>query len=36
MTEIGTDYITSQPFAIDTSKHINLEGMSGVGKRRWG
>ena len=31
-TNIGTDYITGQDFSIDTSKHINLEGMSGVGK----
>jgi DNA helicase HerA-like ATPase len=31
-TIIGTDYISSQPFFIDTSKHINIEGMSGVGK----
>jgi hypothetical protein len=31
-TIIGTDYITGQDFSIDTSKHINLEGMSGVGK----
>jgi DNA helicase HerA-like ATPase len=29
---IGTDFSTGDPIAIDTSKHINLEGMSGVGK----
>ena len=29
---IGTDRITGQPFSIDTSKHVNIEGMSGVGK----
>ena len=29
---IGKDYITGNDFSIDTSKHINLEGMSGVGK----
>lgn len=31
-TFIGTDYISGHPFSIDTSKHINVEGMSGVGK----
>lgn len=29
---IGIDQITGHPFSIDTSKHINVEGMSGVGK----
>ena len=28
---IGTDP-TNRPFSIDTSKHVNIEGMSGVGK----
>lgn len=31
-TSIGIDYITGQDFSVDTSKHINIEGMSGVGK----
>ena len=31
-TLIGTDYITGQDFSIDTSRHCNVEGMSGVGK----
>jgi hypothetical protein len=29
---LGTDWLTSQPFKLDTSKHANIEGMSGVGK----
>ena len=29
---IGHDYITGNDFSIDTSKHTNVEGMSGMGK----
>src|SRR5450432_1841592 len=29
---LGRDSITGNDFSIDTSKHINIEGMSGVGK----
>lgn len=29
---IGTDFLTNTPFAVDTEKHINIEGGSGVGK----
>jgi hypothetical protein len=29
---IGTDFIHGKDFAIDTARHINIEGMSGVGK----
>jgi hypothetical protein len=29
---LGTDYLTSAPFSVDTSRHINVEGGSGVGK----
>jgi ABC-type dipeptide/oligopeptide/nickel transport system ATPase subunit len=32
MTSIGTDYINQRDFVIDTTKHINIEGMSGMGK----
>jgi alpha-D-ribose 1-methylphosphonate 5-triphosphate synthase subunit PhnL len=32
MTSIGIDYINQQDFVIDTTKHINIEGMSGMGK----
>lgn len=32
MTSIGIDYINRQGFEIDTTKHINIEGMSGMGK----
>lgn len=32
MTPIGIDYITGQEFTIDTSRHINIVGMSGMGK----
>jgi DNA helicase HerA-like ATPase len=31
-TFIGTDSITGRDFSIDTTKHVNLEGMSGMGK----
>lgn len=31
-TPIGIDFINRQEVAIDTSKHINIEGMSGMGK----
>lgn len=29
---IGKDFITGRPFAFDTARHCNVEGMSGVGK----
>lgn len=29
---IGTDFLTNTPFSVDTSRHINVEGGSGVGK----
>ena len=29
---IGIDYLNRQEFAIDTSRHINIDGMSGMGK----
>jgi DNA helicase HerA-like ATPase len=29
---VGQDYITGNDFSIDTSKHTNVEGMSGMGK----
>jgi hypothetical protein len=29
---IGNDFISNRPLAIDTARHINIEGMSGVGK----
>jgi hypothetical protein len=29
---IGDDYITGKPFSIDLSRHVNIEGSSGVGK----
>jgi hypothetical protein len=29
---IGKDFITGREFAVDTQRHINIEGMSGVGK----
>ncbi len=32
MTSIGIDSINQQDFVIDTTKHINIEGMSGMGK----
>jgi hypothetical protein len=32
MVTIGTDYLTSAPFSVDSGKHINVEGGSGVGK----
>ena len=32
MTSIGIDYLNQQDFEIDTTKHINIEGMSGMGK----
>jgi hypothetical protein len=31
-TSIGAEYTTGQPFFIDTSKHVKVEEMSGVGK----
>jgi hypothetical protein len=31
-TPIGIDYITQQEVEIDATKHINIEGMSGMGK----
>ncbi len=31
-TPIGIDYISQQEVEIDTTKHINIEGMSGMGK----
>ncbi len=32
MTPIGIDYLNRQEFAIDTTRHINIDGMSGMGK----
>jgi hypothetical protein len=32
MTPIGTDYLTQQEFAVDTTRHLNVIGMSGMGK----
>ncbi len=32
MTPIGIDYISQQEVEIDTTTHINIEGMSGMGK----
>lgn len=32
MNTIGTDFITGRDFSIDTNRHCNVEGMSGVGK----
>jgi ABC-type transport system involved in cytochrome bd biosynthesis fused ATPase/permease subunit len=29
---LGKDSITGNDFSIDTTKHINIEGMSGMGK----
>jgi Type IV secretion-system coupling protein DNA-binding domain len=29
---LGTDYLTGAPFSVDTKRHINVEGGSGVGK----
>jgi DNA helicase HerA-like ATPase len=29
---VGHDFITGKPFYVDTSKHINIEGSSGMGK----
>lgn len=31
-TSIGIDYINQSDFAIDTARHIHIDGMSGVGK----
>ncbi len=32
MTPIGIDYLNRQEFVIDTTRHINITGMSGMGK----
>jgi DNA helicase HerA-like ATPase len=32
MTPIGIDYLNRQELAIDTTRHINITGMSGMGK----
>jgi DNA helicase HerA-like ATPase len=29
---IGIDFLTNTPFSVDTSRHVNIEGGSGVGK----
>jgi hypothetical protein len=31
-TPLGIDYISQQEFSLDTSRHINISGMSGMGK----
>lgn len=32
MIPIGIDYLNQQEFAVDTSRHVNITGMSGMGK----